>query len=78
MTKSAPAFAAASFGIPLGRARRENVQALCLLPRRKASCPTEKERFTKEKEDERIKGSSSFLALWGKAKGYAGAFSRKR
>ena len=53
MTKSAPAFAEASFGIPLGRARWENVQALCLLPRRKASCPTEKERFTKEKEDER-------------------------
>lgn len=77
MTKSAPAFAEASFGIPLGRARRENVQGLCLLPRRKASCPTEKERFTKEKEDERKKGSSSFL-LWGKAKGYAGAFSRKR
>ena len=77
MTKSAPAFAEASFGIPLEGLAGKMCRLFAPCPAGRHPAPLEKERFTKEKEDERKKGSSSFL-LWGKAKGYAGAFSRKR
>ena len=68
MTKSAPAFAEASFGIPLGRARRENVQALCLLPRRKASCPTGKRTLHKRKRGRTQKGFVLFFGAVGQSK----------